>query len=69
MKSVGKPAPEGLALIVLYMKMNRNSRDCEKQKAFYGDAEGIKEVRGFFAFISALIYERKTETGNNEKGC
>jgi hypothetical protein len=40
-----------------------------RQKGFYRGLSGIIEVQGIFSFTSDLIYERKTERRNNEKGC
>lgn len=39
------------------------------KRLFSGGRAGIKEVRVFLELISGLIYERKTERRNNEKGC
>jgi len=39
------------------------------KRLFRSDSSGIKDVQGFLKLISGLIYERKTETRNNEKGC
>jgi len=36
---------------------------------FSRDGSGIKEIQGFLKLISDLIYERKTKTRDNEKGC
>ena len=41
----------------------------EKKRFFRSDGTGIRESRIFLKLISDLIYERKTETGDNEKGC
>ena len=39
------------------------------KQLFRSDGTGIKEIQIFLKLISDLIYERKTETRDNEKGC
>jgi molybdopterin-guanine dinucleotide biosynthesis protein len=39
------------------------------KRLFRSDSSGIKDVPGFLKLISDLIYERRTDTRNNEKGC
>lgn len=58
----------GKADIIIYEKESELPEIAKSKRLFCGDAAGVKEVRGFFELISDLIYERKTDTGNNEKG-
>ena len=55
--------------IIIYENESGLPEISEKKRFFRSDGTGIRESRIFLKLISDLIYERKTETRDNEKGC
>ncbi len=55
--------------IIIYENESGLPKISKTKRLFCSDGSGIKEIQIFLKLISDLIYERKTETGNNEKGC
>ena len=70
-KKLWKPGTErlaGTADIIIYENESELPEVAKTKRRFLGDRTGIKGVRGFLELISEMIYERKTERRNNEKG-
>ena len=59
----------GISDIIVYENESELPEVAKTKRLFFGDRSGIKGVQGFLELISDLIYERKTERRNNEKGC
>jgi len=59
----------GISDIIVYDNESELFEVAKTKRLFFGDRAGIKEVRGFLELIADLIYERKTERRNDEKGC
>ena len=59
----------GISDIIVYEHESGLPEIAKRKRLFLRNSSGITEVHEFFAFISDLIYERKTERRNNEKGC
>ena len=70
--SAGKTGIESIVSIsdIIVHENGSDLPDIPKTKRFFNsDGTGIKEIEVFLKLISDLIYERKTETRDNEKGC
>ena len=59
----------GISDIIVYENESGLPEILKTKRLFCSDRSGIKESQVFLKLISDLIYERKTETRNNEKGC
>lgn len=59
----------GISDIIVYENESELPEVAKTKRLFFGDRAGIKGVQGFLELISDLIYERKTERRNNQKGC
>lgn len=55
--------------IIVYENESELPEIVKTKRLFQRDSHGIHEVQEFFAVISGLIHERKTERRNNKKGC
>lgn len=55
--------------IIVYENESDLPEILKTKRLFHSNGTGIKEIQVFLKLISDLIYERKTETRDNEKGC
>jgi len=55
--------------IIVYENESDLPEISKTKRLFLSDGTGIREIQIFLKLISELIYERRTETRDNEKGC